>query len=310
MALGDALMGPQLPPQRPNTEQGSPLAPQGGLKGFLSRPEVMAFLLQSAATMLSGGSIGRGLGEGAAAIGRYAGGKAQADAEAAKEARRQWEWQQEFDLQKERVGKIGGGGRGSGGGGSGKATFSTGDTKALAKMLYDSDLASWKERNKAYQDGMGDDPGPAPDILDYNLRAQKIAAAQSNGMPLQMYNDLRVNGRSDQAEYVANLFATNPAEARKMMQEFQNPQVKEPPSGAPGMSTPAPAGTMPPPQIPGGSPFVGGMPNPFTPPYLPGVSPDTTQMGDATIPSLDPLVLGPLGADPWGMPERQKKPRY
>ena len=263
-----------------NLQQTKPLevpgAPPDGFKGFLQRPEVMAFLMQSAATMLAGGSVGEGLGQGTAAMGRYGAAKAAKGLADEQEARRRFESDREYELDYYRAHKPAGGGGGSGGGRKGASGAGKPKTAAeWSKLLFDSDTKAWTDASKADPDGAG----ARPDQMAYIGKGQTMASAVANGMPFDTYMGLRSSGRQDLADQYADLWSQNPEEAKKMMEDFNNPDKH--------LDTPQmPAD----PRLPEEDPLV-------NPGFVPGVGKDPMAPTPATPQTMTPLPM-PLPIQP------------
>jgi hypothetical protein len=267
MALPD-LFAQYSPPQPPQ-----PKSTGNKFQDIISRPEVLAFMLQSAATMLAQRGVGEGIASGVNAMGRYGALEGERRKDEEEEARRRFESDRSYNLQLAQYMRAGAGGGGGGGGGGGSGTSGSGvpiDGKGFAKMLYDQAKAEWDAK---VENAMpGEDPGPPPDRLDYEIKGNEVAMALSNGMPLSTYQDFRRNGRSDLADSYAGIWSRDPEEGKRVTRNLgQTPENVEQvppadPMAAPGMAPPAPRDGLP-----IALPPIGG----FETPAIPGMPPLT-----------------------------------
>lgn len=297
MALGADLAEPVKPPQKPVAPESNGFAKaKDGLGAMLKRPEVLAMLLQTSASLLQGADIGQALGEGGQAVGRF--GKAKADAEG--EKRRQMESDREYqlrvdqlELQRQNAARGGGGGgRGSGGGSTAGLPMKVG---ALADMLYKDDLAAWEAEQENAE--VGAEPSrPRPDRLSYQVTAQMVDAAVQNGMPLQYYSELRRTGGYAQADQLAQMFVNDPAEGKRVIENFQNPMGQATTPDASYSPDPL-AMPSPSPAAPAVSPLPGfGGVGQFAP-QPPIMNSPTTGLpiSNTQLPNVDPMLLRQLG---------------
>lgn len=154
MALGTTLAPKQSPrpPQRPQQGLGQTVAgPQNSVAGrgagFMAKmqqnPQLMAFMMNMAANLLTQQGIAGAAGAGLQGIGRYNEQEAGRQKEAELEERRRMEADREFALRAGKLGGRGGGGSGGSGGTVGKdgkidpnsKAYQTAFNKALPKLL-------------------------------------------------------------------------------------------------------------------------------------------------------------------------------
>lgn len=172
--------------------------PSPKIMQFLQRPEVMAYLAQSTASLLQGEGFAKSAGQGIGAIGRMKAGEA-AQAEKQKdrdlEERRVAAYERSIDMR----GASGGGG-GGGSSGSGSSTDGLPSLEDLAKDIYKQEEANYKAAMESYtaaaELALNDPtvtvpqmPQP-PSMVMAQQKAQRVLSAMQRGMSVDKYYGL------------------------------------------------------------------------------------------------------------------------
>lgn len=223
------------PPDSLGGALGAPAAPQAeSFRGLLQSPEMMAFLMQAATSMLAQQGIGPSIAQGAGAMGRAATSRYQTQAAEEERAAEQAELDRQYGLEERRVAayetQVSRAGGGGGGGKSSSKTKTSTTAKDLRKMLLAQAKAEWE--------AAGDPLAPEPSEMDFVDEAERLAKARENGMPLDIYGDLRRGHGREVSDQFINDWVSNPQAALEELTIATSPPPQTPMTEAPTLAPP------------------------------------------------------------------------
>lgn len=231
---------------------------EGAIMQILSNPAVQAFLIQGGLSAMASGNLGKGISDGAAAVGRM---QANKDAQAERDRNFSLE-ERKVALMEQSAAKAGKGG------GGGKAPK---EEKGLLGAVSPKDLRSLLEAEQETLALNSEDFVPMSPI-ELSLLAEKAAIASKNGMNMEQFLQAwRANPRA--AASYADTYYRDPAAGKAIDEEFRQSALADQSS---------------PPQVPMGAPEVGApvtppitptAPSPFAPPPLGTPPPSVMPMG-------------------------------